>query len=130
MVRLRAAKVAGIARDIPGVWMDGDVDDAEVLVLGRGSSWGAIDGAMNRVRRRGRRVAHAHLNHLNPFPPDLGEILHRYSRVLVPEMNLGQLSRMVRAEFLIDARSVTKVKGLPFTAGELEQAILDALGGL
>jgi 2-oxoglutarate ferredoxin oxidoreductase subunit alpha len=130
MVRLRAAKVAGIAREIPGVMMDGDVDDAEVLVLGWGSSWGAIDGAMNRVRRRGRRVAHAHLVHLNPFPADLGEILQRYPQVLVPEMNLGQLARMVRAEFLVDARSVTKVKGLPFTAGELEAAILDALGGL
>ena len=91
MVRLRAAKVAGIAKDIPGVKLSGDVDDAEVLVLGWGSTWGAIDGAMNRVRRRGRRVAHAHLVHLNPFPPDLGDVLGRYPKVLVPEMNLGQL---------------------------------------
>ena len=130
MVRLRAAKVAGIAKDIPGVMLSGDVDDAEVLVLGWGSTWGAIDGAMNRVRRRGRRVAHAHLIHLNPFPLDLGDVLRRYRRVLVPEMNLGQLATMVRAEFLVDARSIVKVKGLPFTAGELERAILDALGGL
>jgi 2-oxoglutarate/2-oxoacid ferredoxin oxidoreductase subunit alpha len=130
MVRLRAAKVAGITHDIPPVMVSGDVADAEVLVLGWGSSWGAIDGAMNRVRRRGRRVAHAHLIHLNPFPSDLGDVLRRYPKVLVPEMNLGQLSKMVRAEFLVDARSVNKVKGVPFTAGELEHAILDALGGL
>ena len=99
-------------------------------MLGWGSTWGAIDGAMNRVRRRGRRVAHAHLVHLNPFPPDLGDVLGRYPKVLVPEMNLGQLSKMVRAEFLVDARSIVKVKGIPFTAGELERGILDALGGL
>jgi 2-oxoglutarate/2-oxoacid ferredoxin oxidoreductase subunit alpha len=130
MVRLRAAKVAGIAKDIPGVMLSGDEADAEVLLLGWGSTWGAIDGAMNRVRRRGRKVAHAHLTHLNPFPLDLGDVLGRYPRVLVPEMNLGQLAMMVRAEFLVDARSIVKVKGIPFTAGELERAILDALGGL
>ena len=91
MVRLRAAKIAGIAADIPPVEVDGDVDDAELLVLGWGSTWGAIDGAVDRVRARGRKVAHAHLTHLNPFPADLGEVLRRYPKVLVPEMNLGQL---------------------------------------
>ena len=75
--------------------------------------------------RNGRKVAKAHLTHLNPFPRNLGEVLRRYPRVLVPEMNLGQLSRLVRAEFLVDAQSVTKVRGVPFTAGELEAAILD-----
>jgi 2-oxoglutarate ferredoxin oxidoreductase subunit alpha len=130
MVHLRAAKIAGIADDIPPVLVQGDVDDAEILVLGWGSTWGAIDGAMGRVRARGRKVAIAHLTHLNPFPGNLGEVLQRYPRVLIPEMNLGQLSRLVRAEFLVDARSVTKVRGVPFTAGELEQAILDTLGGL
>ena len=130
MVRLRAAKIAGIAADIPPVEVTGDVDDAELLVLGWGSTWGAIDGAVNRLRTRGRRVAHAHLTHLNPFPVNLGEVLARYPRVAVPEMNLGQLSRLVRAEFLVDARPVTRVQGTPFTAGELEQALLDHLGGL
>ena len=130
MVRLRAARIAGIADDIPLTEVTGDVADAEVLVLGWGSTWGAIDGAMGRVRARGRRVAHAHLTHLNPFPRDLGDVLRRYPRVVVPEMNLGQLSKLVRAEFLVDAKSVTKVQGAPFTAGELEQAILDHLGGL
>jgi 2-oxoglutarate ferredoxin oxidoreductase subunit alpha len=110
--------------------LSGDVDDAEVLILGWGSTWGAIDGAMNRARRKGRRVAHAHLVHLNPFPRDLGDVLRRYPRVVVPEMNLGQLALMVRAEFLVDARSIVKMKGLPFTAGELERAVLDAIGGL
>ena len=130
MVHLRAAKVAGIADDIEPVAVTGDVDDAELLVLGWGSTWGAIDGGMNRVRARGRRIAHAHLRHLNPFPKNLGEVLRRYPRVLVPEMNLGQLSRLVRAEYLVDAQSVSKVRGVPFTAGELEAAILDTLGGL
>ena len=130
MVRLRAAKIAGIAAELPPVPVTGDVDDAEILVLGWGSTWGAIDGAMGRVRARGRKVAHAHLTHLNPFPSDLGDVLRRYPRVVVPEMNLGQLSKLVRAEFLVDARSITKVQGVPFTAGELERALLDQLGGL
>jgi 2-oxoglutarate ferredoxin oxidoreductase subunit alpha len=127
MVRLRAQKVAGIAASIPDVEVTGDVDDADLLVLGWGSTWGAIDGAVSRARKGGHKVAHAHLVHVNPFPSNLGAVLHRYPRVLVPEMNLGQMSRLVRAEFLVDARSVTKVRGLPFTAAELEQAIIDHL---
>jgi 2-oxoglutarate ferredoxin oxidoreductase subunit alpha len=127
MVRLRQAKVDGIAADIPPTPVTGDVDDAEVLILGWGSTWGAIDGAMGRLRARGRKAAHAHLTHLNPFPADLGAVLARYPLVVVPEMNLGQLSRLVRAEFLVDARSITRVQGTPFTAGELEQSILDHL---
>jgi 2-oxoglutarate ferredoxin oxidoreductase subunit alpha len=130
MVRLRAARIAGIAKDIPDVTVTGDVDDAELLVLGWGSTWGAIDGAVGRVRAGGRRVAHAHLTHLNPFPANLGEVLARYPKVVIPEMNLGQLCRLVRAEFLVDAKPISKVQGTPFTAGELEQAILDHLGGL
>ena len=98
-----------------------------MLVVGWGSTWGAISGAVDRVRDPGRKVAQAHLAHLNPFPADLGEILHRYPQVLVPEMNLGQLSRLLRAEYLVDAKSVNKVQGLPFTAGELESAILEVL---
>ncbi|MDP1804001.1 MAG: hypothetical protein Q8K72_02435 [Acidimicrobiales bacterium] len=127
MVHIRAAKVAGIADDIPDVVVDGP-DDAELLVLGWGSTWGAIDAAVNRVRVNGHRVARAHLTHLNPFPANLGEVLRRHPKVLVPEMNLGQLSRLVRAEYLVDAKSVTKVRGVPFTASELEVAILDTLG--
>ncbi|MBI2710179.1 MAG: 2-oxoacid:acceptor oxidoreductase subunit alpha [Actinobacteria bacterium] len=128
MVHLRAERVRRIADDIPPTMLRGDVEDAEVLVLGWGSTWGAIDGAVDRCRARGRRVAHAHLVHLNPFPRDLGDVVRRYPRVVVPEMNLGQLTRLVRAEFLVDARSITKVQGVPFTASELEAAILKELG--
>ncbi|MEZ5203887.1 MAG: hypothetical protein R2701_05785 [Acidimicrobiales bacterium] len=124
MVHLRADKVAGIAHDIAPVVVHGDVDDAELLVVGWGSTWGAIDGAVNRCRAQQRRVAHIHLTHLNPFPPNLGEVLRQYPKVVVPELNLGQLSRVLRAEFLVDARSVSKVQGVPFTAGELEAAII------
>ncbi|CAN5742941.1 2-oxoacid:acceptor oxidoreductase subunit alpha [soil metagenome] len=127
MVQLRADKVAGIATDVAPVTTTGDVDDAELLVVGWGSTWGAIDGAVNRCRARGRKVAHAHLVHLNPFPANLGDVLSRYPRVVVPELNLGQLSRLVRAEYLVDVRSVTKVQGIPFTAGELEVALLKEL---
>ena len=127
MVHLRAAKVAGIANDIPDAEVEGD-EDAELLLVGWGSTWGAIDGGMNRVRARGHRIAHVHLRHLNPFPKNLGELVRRYPHVLVPEMNLGQLSRLLRAEFLVDAKCVSKVQGVPFTAGELEKAILDELG--
>ena len=127
MVHLRADKIAGIARDIPPATVTGDADDAELLVVGWGSTWGAIDGAMNRCRRRGHKVAHVQLVHLNPFPANLGELLAKYPKVVVPEMNLGQLSRLLQAEYLVDARSITKVQGAPFTAGELEAAFLKEL---
>jgi 2-oxoglutarate ferredoxin oxidoreductase subunit alpha len=127
MVRIRAAKVAGIASDIPGVDVETE-GGADTLVLGWGSTWGAITEAVRRVRAAGGAVDHAHLVHLNPFPPDLGEVLGRYSSVLVPEMNLGQLSRLVRAEFLVDAVSLTQVRGVPFTAAEIEAKILEMLG--
>ena len=122
MVRIRAAKVAGIAADIPELEVD-DPDGAELLVLGWGSTWGVAQQAVRQARERGMSVAHAHLVHVNPFPRNLGEVLARYERVLVPEMNLGQLSRLVRAEFLVDARSLSKVQGLPFRAAEVESAI-------
>ena len=127
MVRIRAAKVAGIAKDIPPTDLDDPDGDAELLVLGWGSTFGAIGAAVRRVRTQGHKVAHAHLMHLNPFPSDLGEVLRRYPRILVPELNLGQLARLVRAEFLVDARPHSKVQGQPFGAAELETAILEEL---
>jgi 2-oxoglutarate ferredoxin oxidoreductase subunit alpha len=127
MVRTRAAKVAGIARDIPGVDLDRE-GGADLLVLGWGSTWGSISEAVRRLRAAGKSVDHAHLVHLNPFPADLGDVLGRYSKVLVPEMNLGQLSRLVRAEYLVDATSLTQVRGVPFTAAEIEAKILEMLG--
>ncbi len=123
MVETRAAKVAGIARDIPLVEVTGDAADADLLVLGWGSTWGASITAVDRQRAKGRKVAHAHLTHLNPFPSNLGEVLRRYPKILVPEMNTGHLARLVRAEFLVDARMVSKVRGVPFTAAEVEAAI-------
>jgi 2-oxoglutarate ferredoxin oxidoreductase subunit alpha len=127
MVHLRAAKIAGIVRDVPDVQVAGD-EDAELLLVGWGSTWGAIDSAVQRVRRQGHKVAWAHLVHLNPLPANLGAVVGRYPTVLVPELNLGQLARLLRAEYLVDARAVTKVQGVPFTAAEVERAILDALG--
>ena len=126
MTRLRAAKVAGIAKDIPLTEVDHQ-EGADVLVLGWGSTYGSIAAAVQRVRARGLAVAQAHLTHLNPFPPDLGAVLRRYPKVIVPEMNLGHLSRMVRAEYLVDARPLTKVAGQPFRAAEIEDAIVEAL---
>ena len=124
MVRTRAAKVAGIARDIPPVEVDDPGGDADVLVLGWGSTYGSIGAAVERLRRRGRAVAHAHLVHLNPFPANLGEVLARYRKVLVPEMNLGHLTSLVRAEFLVDARPISKVQGQRFLFAEVEAAVL------
>jgi len=126
MTRLRAAKVAGIAKDIPLTDVDHQ-DGADVLVLGWGSTYGSIAAAVQRVRARGLAVARAHLTHLNPFPPDLGAVLRRYPKVIVPELNLGHLSRLVRAEYLVDARALTKVQGQPFRAAEIEDAIVEAL---
>jgi 2-oxoglutarate ferredoxin oxidoreductase subunit alpha len=126
MVRIRAAKVAGIADDIPEVEVD-DPDGAQLLVLGWGSTWGVAQQAVRQARDRGMSVAHAHLVHVNPFPRNLGDVLARYERILVPEMNLGQLSRLVRAEFLVDARNLSKVQGLPFRAAEVENAIEEML---
>jgi 2-oxoglutarate ferredoxin oxidoreductase subunit alpha len=124
MVHLRAEKVAGIARDIPAVEVD-DPDGAELLVLSWGSTWGVAQQAIRQARAAGKSVAHAHLVHLNPFPANLGDVLAKYPKVLIPEMNLGQLAKLVRAEFLVDAKSITKVQGLPFRAAEIEAAILE-----
>jgi 2-oxoglutarate ferredoxin oxidoreductase subunit alpha len=122
MTELRAAKVAGIADEI-GELVPDDPDGADLLVLGWGSTYGAITGAARRIRRRGGRVACAHLRHLNPLPRNTGELLRSYKRVLIPETNTGQLWRIVRAEFLIDAERYNKVEGLPIFAEELDEVI-------
>ena len=125
MVQLRAAKVAGIAADIPELEVD-DPDGADTLVLGWGSTYGAIGAAARRVRASGRKVATAHLRYLNPFPSNTGEVLRSYEKVLVPELNLGQLRMLLRAEYLVDAVGYNKVRGRPFRSAELADAI-DAL---
>ena len=128
MTHIRANKVAGIARDIPEIVVDGDAD-ADVLVLGWGSTWGPISEAARRIRESGQKVANAHLVHLNPFPANLGDVLRSYNRVLIPEMNLGQLARLVRAEYLVDAQSLTKVQGLAFSAAEIEAKLVEMIDG-
>jgi len=128
MTRLRADKIAGIADDIPPTEVD-DEEGADVLVVGWGSTYGAIAAGVQRVRARGHKVAQAHLVHLNPFPADLGTVLRRYRKVLVPEVNLGQLSRLLRAEFLVDTVSFTQVQGIPFRAAAMEAAILEQIDG-
>jgi len=126
MTHIRARKIAGIARDIPSPEHDPQ-DGADTVVLSWGSTWGVAESAVHRIRARGRRIGRIHLRHLNPFPADLGALLRQYRTVVVPEMNLGQLSRLVRAEFLVDAHSITKVQGLPFRAAELEEKILELM---
>ena len=128
MTRLRAQKVAGIANDIPELEVDDPDGDATVLVLGWGGTYGPIAAGCRRVRANGKKVAHAHLRHLNPFPRNTGEVLRRYEQVLVPEMNLGQLLKLVRAEFLVDAVGYNRVTGLPLRAAEVADAIEAMVG--
>jgi 2-oxoglutarate/2-oxoacid ferredoxin oxidoreductase subunit alpha len=122
MVRLRAQKVANIAADIPELAVD-DPDGASLLVLGWGGTYGPITAAVRRLRKEGKKVAQAHLMHLSPFPRNTGDVLRSYDRVLVPEMNLGQLLKLVRAEFLVDAVGYNRVRGVPLRAGELADAM-------
>ena len=122
MTLLRAAKIRAIEEDIDPLEWDGD-DEARVLVLGWGSTYGSIGAACRRLRGRGKRIARAHLKHINPFPRNLGSVLSRFDRVVIPEMNMGQLSKLIRAEFLIDTISVNQVKGAPFKAADLEKEL-------
>ena len=129
MVHLRRDKIAGIANDIPLVSVNDETGDAQLLLVSWGSTYAAVFAGVKRVRARGMKVAHVHLRHLNPLPSNLGEVLGRYTQVLVPEMNLGQLSRILRAEFLVDAQPMSKMQGVPFRVGEIEAAITALLGG-
>jgi len=127
MVRTRQAKIDGIASSIPPLSVDDPTGDAKVLVLGWGSTYGSIGAAVRRVRRSGHLVARAHLRHLNPFPANLGEVLRRYDKVLVPEINLGQLALLLRGRFAVDVISYNRVRGLPFRAAELAEAIEEVI---
>ena len=128
MVRLRQAKIDGIAADMPPVEVDDPDGAARVLVLGWGSTFGSIGAAVRRTRNAGHSVAQAHLRHLNPFPPNLADVLRRYDKVLVPEINLGQLALLLRGRFLVDVISYNQVRGLPFRAAELAGVIEDVIG--
>jgi len=125
MVRARAAKVAGI--EVPDLVVEDPSGDATVLVLGWGSTFGPISAAIEGLRNDGERVAQAHLRYLNPFPKNLGEVLNKYPKVIVPEMNLGQLAMLLRAQFLKDVISFNQVRGLPFTTAELMETTMGVL---
>src|SRR5580698_4275277 len=126
MVRTRAEKVAGIAQDIPEIIPEGDTS-GDLLIVAWGSTNGPITAAMNAQREKGRKIGHVHLRHLNPFPRNLGDVLKRYKKVLVPEMNMGQLVMILRAKFLVDAESYGKIQGKPFKQSEIEAKIEELL---
>ncbi|MFE1751131.1 2-oxoacid:acceptor oxidoreductase subunit alpha [Streptomyces anandii] len=126
MVRTRQAKVDGI--EVPDVEVD-DPSGADTLVLGWGSTYGPITAAVRRLRTAGVPIAQAHLRHLNPFPKNLGAVLKRYDKVVIPEMNLGQLATLVRAKYLVDAHSYNQVNGMPFKAEQLATALKEAIDG-
>ncbi|MEH0658931.1 2-oxoacid:acceptor oxidoreductase subunit alpha [Streptomyces stelliscabiei] len=126
MVRTRQAKTDGI--DVPDIKVD-DPHHADTLVLGWGSTYGPITAAVRRLRTAGESIAQAHLRHLNPFPKNLGEVLKRYDKVVVPEMNLGQLALLIRAKYLVDAHSYNQVNGMPFKAEQLATALKEAIDG-
>ncbi|QMW65819.1 2-oxoacid:acceptor oxidoreductase subunit alpha [Mumia sp. ZJ1417] len=130
MVRHRAAKVARVADSIPDLVVDDPTGDARVLVLGWGSTYGPIGAGVRSARAQGIDVAHTHLRHLNPFPRNLGEVLRAYDQVIVPEMNLGQLALLLRAQYLVDIQGYDKVTGMPFGSEELAEVIAQAVKSL
>jgi 2-oxoglutarate ferredoxin oxidoreductase subunit alpha len=129
MQLLRQAKIAGIANDIPPLEVYGP-PEGDLLILGWGSTYGAIRSAVERLQARGASIAHAHIRYLNPFPANTEEVLRAYKRVLIPEVNLGQLSMLIRAKFLIDAIGYNRVRGKPFRIAELEAEALRILATL
>jgi 2-oxoglutarate/2-oxoacid ferredoxin oxidoreductase subunit alpha len=129
MTQIRRDKVEGIAADIPPLEVDDPTGDAELLVLGWGSTAGTVRAAVQRVRGSGERVATAHLRWLNPMPTNTGEVVTKYRQILIPELNSGQLTMLIRARFLADAKTFSKVQGLPIWADELEEAIVRMLHG-
>jgi 2-oxoglutarate/2-oxoacid ferredoxin oxidoreductase subunit alpha len=128
MVHIRAAKVAAVSQDIPNLPPVGD-QEGELLIVAWGSTYGAITAAVNAQRAKGHTIGHLHLRHLNPLPSNVGDILKRYKKVLVPELNMGQLLWILRAKFLVDAIGLNKIQGRPFKQSELEQKIEELLDG-
>ncbi|NJA57407.1 2-oxoglutarate ferredoxin oxidoreductase subunit alpha, partial [Streptomyces sp. NEAU-H3] len=112
---------------VPDIEVDDPGDEARTLVLGWGSTYGPITAAVRRLRVAGESIAQAHLRHLNPFPANLGEVLRSYEKVVVPEMNLGQLATLLRAKYLVDARSYNQVNGMPFKAEQLATALKEVI---
>lgn len=129
MVRLRQAKVDGVVAEVPDVEVDDPSGSATTLVLGWGSTWGPIRATARRVRMAGRKVATAHLRWVNPLPANLGDVLRQYRRIILPEMNLGQLAMVLRAKYLVDVVSYSRVRGLPISPGEFEPELLAFIDG-
>ncbi len=127
MINLRDQKIKNIANDIPELEIRGE-QEGDLLVLGWGSTYGAISEAVNRVTGRGLKVSQVHLKYINPLPKDLGDILKRFKRILLPEINLGHMAMILRSQYLIDIIQYNKVQGLPFKASEIEEKILNLLG--
>jgi 2-oxoglutarate ferredoxin oxidoreductase subunit alpha len=123
MVKIRAAKVDKIADTIPKQEIDNGPESGELLILGWGSTYGAIKTAVRNLHTEGIDVAHAHVRYLNPFPSNLGDLLKNYKQVLIPEMNNGQLNHLIRSKYLVDAKGLHKIKGVPFTANEIVTAV-------
>ncbi len=129
MIRLRAQKVKNIENDIPELEVTGDID-ADLLVIGWGGTFGSISEAVTRVRKNGKKVAQAHLKYLNPFPKNTEEVLKRYKHIVCPELNMGQLAKFLKAEYLVDIDSFTKIQGLPFKSSEIGTKIENVLKGI
>jgi len=127
MVRIRAAKIDAIVQDVPNVLPSGD-PEGDLLLVSWGSTYGSITQAVKAERAKGRKLGHLHLRYLNPLPANLGDILKRYRKVLVPELNMGQLLWVLRAKYLVDAVGLNKIQGRPFKQNELEQKIEEMLG--
>jgi 2-oxoglutarate ferredoxin oxidoreductase subunit alpha len=121
-VRTRAEKVRRVGQEVPPITINGPAT-GEVLVVGWGSTFGAITAAVEEAQMEGKPVASIHLRHLNPLPPDLGQVLRQYQRVLVPEINSGQLVRVLRAEYLVDAVGYNRVSGMPLASQDILEAI-------
>ena len=130
MVRTRQAKVDGIAKSIDSLTVDDPSNNAKVLIIGWGSTYGPVNAACEEARKQGINIAHAHLRHVNPFPENLGDVLKKYEKVIIPEMNLGQLALLIRAKYLVDAISYNQVRGLPFKTQELVDAIKDVVASV
>jgi 2-oxoglutarate ferredoxin oxidoreductase subunit alpha len=130
MVRIRQEKVDKIADYIPEQKLDSGPEKGQLLVLGWGSTYGAIKSAVTELQSQGYAVSHAHLRHLRPFPRNLGDILKNFDHVLIPEINNGQLVKIVREQFLVDAKSFNKIMGIPITKTELVLKIKEMLGGM
>jgi 2-oxoglutarate ferredoxin oxidoreductase subunit alpha len=126
MVKLRAEKIKNIENDIPLLEVEG-AQEGELLVIGWGSTYGAITAARENLHAKGTDFSRVHLRYLNPLPKNLGEIIKRFKKVLIPEMNLGQLNKILRAEFLVDSIGLNKVQGLPFKSSEIEKKVTEIL---